>query len=443
MLPPPLDTGLATLVARDIQGTLERGGHVERRRDTLPLTTRHIALLADSSPQIAEHDTVVERHEAIVVGAGPAGLAAAFALGKSGFETVVLETSHAVGARWRSRYNELRLNSWRPMSRLQGMGMPRSSGRYPSRDDVVAYLDRFATRNQIRVQFNTTLVNVQRAHTLWRLETSAQPILARYLVIATGWDAVPVSPQWPGRETFVPELIHSSEFRTAQEYRDRDVLVVGAGNSGIDIASHLVKAGARVSVSMRTPPNLASREIFGIPGQPLLVLVMDHMPLKLADSIFSISQRLTFGNLNRFGVPSAPEGVYANYRNHGRNPAIDDGFIAALKNGTASVVSEVQRLDGSDVVLVDDTRLRPDAVICSTGYRRGLEPLVGHLGVLGADGAPLCHSGAPEHLIAPRLYFCGMWGQFSGQIRLGPIHARRIARAAARDRRNTREPSIS
>jgi putative flavoprotein involved in K+ transport len=443
VLPPPLDTGLATLVARDIQGTLERGGHLGRRRDIVPLTTRHIALLADSSLRIAENDTVVERHDAVVVGAGPAGLAAAFALGKRGFETVVIESSGAVGARWRSRYDELRLNSWRPMSKLQGKGMPRSSGRYPSRDDVVAYLDRFATRNRIRVQFNTILVNVQRADPLWRLESSTQPILARYLVIATGWDAVPESPQWPGTNTFVPELIHSSEFRTAQEYLDKDVLVVGAGNSGIDIASHLVKAGARVTVSMRTPPNLASREVFGIPGQPLLVLVTDHMPLKLADSIFSISQRLTFGNLNRFGVPRAPEGVYASYRNHGRNPAIDDGFIAALKGGIARVVAEVQRLDGSDVVLVDGTRLRPDAVICATGYRRGLEQLVGHLGVLGANGVPLCHSGAPEHPIAPRLYFCGMWGQFSGQIRLGPIHARRIAQAAARDRRNTREPSFN
>jgi len=443
VLPPPLNTGWPPWRIGGIEGTLGRGGHRGRRKDILPLTIRQNAVLADSSRGIVENDTVVERHAAIVVGAGPAGLAAAFALGKRGFETVVIETSDAVGARWRSRYDELRLNSWRPMSKLQGKGMPRSCGRYPSRDDVVAYLDRFATRHRIRVQFNTTLVNVQRADPLWRLETSTQPLLARYLVIATGWDAVPESPQWPGRETFAPDLIHSSEFRTAQEYRDKDVLVVGAGNSGIDIASHLVKAGARVTVSMRTPPNLALREVFGIPGQPLLVLVTDHIPVKLADSIFSISQRLTFGNLSRFGVPRAPEGVYASYKGHGRNPAIDDGFIAALKGGIARVVAEVQRLDGSDVVLVDGARLRPDAVICSTGYRRGLEQLVGHLGVLGADGVPLCHSGAPEHPEAPRLYFCGMWGQFSGQIRLGPIHARHIARAAARDRRKNPESSFN
>ena len=246
---------------------------------------------------------------------------------------------------------------------------------------------------------------------------------------------MPVSPTWPGSETFVPPLIHSSEFRGARAYQGRDVMVVGAGNSGVDIASHLVRAGARVTLSMRTPPNLATREFFGIPGQPLLVFVSDHLPTRLADQMFALVQRLTFGDLQRFGIPRAPEGVYTNYLHHHRNPAIDDGFVAAVKRGTAHVVAEVERLDGDAVVLVDGTRLRTDAVICATGYRRGLQPLVGHLGVLDADGAPLNHAGAPENPAAPRLYFCGMWGQFSGQIRLGPMHARRVARAAARDRK--------
>ncbi len=384
------------------------------------------------------HDA--ETHEAIVVGAGPAGLSAAAALQKRGFEALLIERSDAVGARWRSRYDELRLNSWRVMSNLQGYRMSRSTGRYPSRDDFVGYLDAYAVHHRLRLRFDTALVRVERDRDLWRLETSAGALLARYLVIATGWDAVPDWPEWEGRGTFVPQLIHSSDFRSAQMYRDQEVLVVGAGNSGIDIASHLVAAGARVVLSMRTPPNLASRDILGIPGQPLLVLVADHLPIKLADFSFSIVQRLLFGNLQRYGIPRASEGPYANYRRHLRSPAIDDGFIAALKRGDARVAAEVQRLDGSEVVLADGLRLQPDAVICSTGYRRGLEPLVGHLGVLGGDGVPLHHQGAPEHPAAPRLYFAGMWGQFSGEIRLGPRHGRRIARAAARDRRRTSRP---
>ncbi len=391
----------------------------------------------DAEPAGAGH--TLESHEAIVVGGGPAGLSAAAALQKRGFETVAIESSDAVGARWRSRYEELRLNSWRVMSNLQRHRMPRIYGRYPSRDDFVAYLESFAAHHRLCVRFSTTLVRVERGDGRWHLLTSAGVMAARYVVVATGWDAVPVLPDWPGRATFTPELIHSSGFQTARRYRDRDVIVVGAGNSGIDIAGHLVAAGARVKVSMRTPPNLASREILGIPGQPLLVLVVDHVPSKLADLSFSIVQRLLFGDLSSFGLPSARVGAYANFNRNLRNPAIDDGFVAALKRGRAHVVAEVKRLEGPEVVLVDGTRLRPDAVICATGYRRGLEPLLGHLGVLRPDGVPFNYRGAPEHPAAPRLYFAGMWGQFSGEIRLGPIHARRIARAAARDRGRTRD----
>jgi putative flavoprotein involved in K+ transport len=382
----------------------------------------------------------VESHEAIVVGAGPAGLSAAAALSKSGFETVVIEKSDVVGARWRSRYDELKLNSWRVMSNLQGLKMPRSCGRYPRRDDFVAYLERYAAHHRIRLQFNTSLVRVDRENELWRLKTSRRDMRARYLVIATGWDAVPDMPAWEGMETFVPELIHSSDFRGAARYRDRDVLVVGAGNSGIDIASHLVAAGAHVTVSMRTAPNLAMRDVLGIPGQPILVFLGDHLPSRLADLTAAAVQWMLFGNLDRYGIPRAPEGMYAGFQHHLRNPAVDDGFIAALKRGRARVVADVERLHGRDVVLVDGSRLQPDVVICATGYRRGLEQLVGHLGVLRADGVPWYHAGAPEHPATPRLYFAGMWGMFSGQIRLGPIHARRIVRAAIREHRRAGQP---
>ena len=320
---------------------------------------------------------------------------------------------------------------------VEPAGIPHAAryGRYPRRDDFVAYLERYATHHRLKLRTNTSLVRVERADGgLWRLETTRHAMEARYVAIATGWDAVGVVPDWPGRESFVPELIHSSEFRGAKPYGGQKVLVVGAGNSGVDIAGHLVDAGASVTLSMRTPPNLAMREVLGIPGQPILVFFGDQLPTRVADLTFSIVNRLQFGDLSRYGLPRPREGPYANFHRRLRNPVVDDGFVAALKRGDARVVSDVQRLDGEDVLLSDGTRVRPDAVICATGYRRALEPLVGHLDVLRPDGVPFAYRGAPEHRSAPRLYFAGMWGQFSGEIRLGPIHGRRIARAAARDR---------
>ncbi len=109
--------------------------------------------------------------------------------------------------------------------------------------------------------------------------------------------------------------------------------------------------------------------------------------------------------------------------------------MAALKAGRARVTATLERFDGREVVLVDGTRLSPDAVICATGYRRGLEPIVGHLGVLRPDGLPIRFKTTPELPAAPRLYFAGFWGGNGGQIRWAPILARRIGRAAARDRK--------
>lgn len=301
-----------------------------------------------------------EQHEAIVVGAGPTGLSAAAALQSSSFETVVLESADAVGARWRPRYEELRLNSWRVMPNLQGLRMPRSFGRYPTRDDFVRYLEEYTPHHRLRIRFDTKLIRVDQAGDLWRLTTSTGTLLARTLVIATGWDAVPVFPDWPGRTFFAAELIHSSEVRSARAYSDREVLVVGAGNSGIDIAGHLIAAGAHVAMSMRTPPNLAKRDLLGIPGQPLLVFGADHLPNRLADIEFTIVQRLLFGDLAHLGLPRSREGVYANFHRRLRNPAIDDGFIDALKKGRTQIVAEVERLEGSEVVLVDGSRLRPN-----------------------------------------------------------------------------------
>jgi cation diffusion facilitator CzcD-associated flavoprotein CzcO len=371
----------------------------------------------------------------VVAGAGTAGLSAAAVLKRRGFGVLVIERGPAVAMRWRERYDGLRLNTMRVFSTLPGYRFERRYGRFPSRDEVVSYLERYAAHHHLNIQFATALHRVDRADGAgWRLDTSDGPLEARYVVVATGYDAVPVMPDWPGCESFAGELIHAAEFRAAAPYRSRDVLVVGAGNTGIDIAGHLLAAGARVRVSMRTPPNIFPRQWGPIPLEPLAILG-EHQPARISDAMGFLMQRAIFGNLERYGIPRAPEGYESRFRRTLVGSAVDDGFIAALKSGRTSVTAPIASFDGPNVVLSDQTRLTPDAVICATGYRRGLESIVGHLGVLRADGLPIRHGGAPELPTTPRLYFAGFWGSNSGQIRWSPIHARRIGRAAAKDRR--------
>jgi putative flavoprotein involved in K+ transport len=103
--------------------------------------------------------------------------------------------------------------------------------------------------------------------------------------------------------------------------------------------------------------------------------------------------------------------------------------VPLIKAGQIEIVAAVEGFDGPDVLLADGARIQPEAVIAATGYRRGLEPLVGHLGVLGEDGIPLV-SGGEQHHSAPGLFFNGYRPDLSGHLRPMRAEARAIARAA-------------
>jgi putative flavoprotein involved in K+ transport len=253
---------------------------------------------------------------------------------------------------------------------------------------------------------------------------------ARAVVVATGYDRNPKLPEWPGRESFAGELIHASAYRHPDPYRGKDVLVVSAGNTGSEVAYELVESGAaRVRTAMRTPPNIFPREWLGVP-LALTVRYADPMPLALTDRLGHVMQRMIYGDLGRYGLPKPPIGFASNLKLRHVSPTIDAGFVAAVKARRIELVAAVEAFDGSDVILADGSRIQPDAVIAATGYSRGLEPLVGHLGVLNDAGEPR-HNGVPRHPDTPGLYFNGyltaLWSQ------LGPmrIEARRIARAIA------------
>lgn len=153
--------------------------------------------------------------DAIIVGAGPAGLACAASMGSLGLKATVLERSNAVGSVWRRHYDRLHLHTDRSHSGLPGMPMPRSYPTYPSRDQMVEYLESYATRFRIQPIFNTTALKVSRHGAQWSVETNLAPLSAPVVVLATGWGDFPYRPSWPGTETFQGSVIHSSEYRNA------------------------------------------------------------------------------------------------------------------------------------------------------------------------------------------------------------------------------------
>ena len=361
----------------------------------------------------------------VVIGAGPAGLASAAELGRRGIPALVLEQANAVGSSWRGRYDRLRLNSSRPFSKLPGARYPRGTGMFPSRDDVVSYLEDYAARNRIDVWLNTRLERIDRNGGGWVLRTSTGDLLAHQVIVASGYEHTPFVPEWPGRDRFHGRLLHSAEYRNATPFRGRDVLVVGPGSSGMEIAYDLARARAsRVRLSVRTPPNILLRSA---PG-PLFASVMLRLPPEKADRVMKRVREKELGDLTEYGLPQPEEGPFSRLKRLSVAPAIvDKEMIEAIRDRRIEIVAGVEALDEAAVKLADDNRIDPDAVIAATGYRCGLESLVGHLDVLNERGAPRAVLGEPA---APGLRFIGYVPR-PAQIGHMGTEARRAAKGIA------------
>lgn len=214
---------------------------------------------------------------------------------------------------------------------------------------------------------------------------------------------------------------------------------MGPGNSGFEIANQLSAGGAaRTWLSVRTPPHIIHRDIGPFPSDVFTVLAR-RLPVRVVDATADLVRRATIGDLSPQGLSSPPDGIYTRLQRTGMIPTIDGPFIEALREGRVVVVAAVERFERSHVVLADGSSLDPDAVIAATGYRRELEPLVGHLGVLDDDGHPAVH-GRTTHPNAPGLHFVGFSEPFSGNLRELRFDARRIARAIARELHRSHQP---
>ncbi|WP_405465281.1 NAD(P)/FAD-dependent oxidoreductase [Streptomyces jietaisiensis] len=368
-----------------------------------------------------------------VIGGGPGGLAAAQALRAKGVRAVVLERSDQVGSSWRGHYERLRLHTTRGLSSLPGLAMPRSFGRWVSRENVVRYLEKYAEHHELEIVTGVEVSRVERAPDGegWLLRASGgRELTGRAVVLATGFNHTPYVPQWPGREDWSGEFLHAGSYRSPAPYAGRDVLVVGAGNTGAEIAVDLVEGGARrVRLAVRTVPHIVRRSTAGWAAQYSAVLVR-RLPVRLVDRLARTMCRISVPDLTARGLPRPETGLYSRVR-EGAIPVQDAGIVEAVRTGRVEVVAAVEGFEGDAVLLTDGSRVEPEAVIAATGYARGLEPLVGHLDVLDARGRPVTSGGrTPEN--APGLYFTGFTNPISGMLREMARDAERIARAVAR-----------
>lgn len=366
--------------------------------------------------------------EVLVIGGGPGGLSTAAELIARGVSATVLEKGAGPGAAWARRYDALRFNTGRRNSHLPGAPFPRAWGQFPTRDQYVDYLRAYAEGHRVRIRAGVEVDRLDPVDGAWRVTTRQGELTARHVVVATGLAHTPVLPAWARDPALAGTVLHPDAYRNPVPFRGQDVVVVGAGSSGLELAHDLATGGAgRVSLAVRTPPTILYRRVGGAPSD-LPVPVFLHLPDRLVDRMLAALQRRVVGDLTAYGLPPAPEGAITSLKRRGAGVAVvDPEVVDAIRDGLVTVVPAVSGLDADGVVLVDGQRVPADTVLVATGYATGLPRLVGHLDVLDDRGMPWARS-AEEAL--PGLWFVG-YVYRPGLTGFVGRQARRVAREIA------------
>lgn len=370
----------------------------------------------------------------IIIGAGPGGLAVAWTLKEAGRNPLVLDREKIACSSWHTYYPSLRMNSWRRLSSLPGMRLSPEYGPWPMRNDFINYMKKYIEVLDADIRHETEVHRVDRDADHWVVRTSIGDLRAKDVVVATGLHRKPYVPDWPGLDEFEGEFLHARSYSVPDPYVGKDVLVVGCGPTGIDIAIEVARAGAsRVRISIRHTPVLFKLS----PMTSLQSQAIKHGPLPhwLVNRVSLLMHRMQWGDLTQYGLAAPTEGTMAGTARSGHSyGSIDRGLIPAVRDGSVEVVTGVTGFDKKAVLLDGGTSIKPDVVVAATGQRPDMERLLGHLDVLSEPGGrPIVHGGrtAPH---APGLYFQG-YRLPPGQLPDMAVDARAIARRIARTRR--------
>lgn len=363
--------------------------------------------------------------DTLIVGAGPAGLAIAACLRRAAIPFVVLERGDRVGAVWHRHYERLHLHTDKGHSALPFVPFPAEYPRYPSREEVIGYLEAYARQFDVRPVLGTEVLQARHQDGRWLAQSRERLYASPHLVIATGYSRKPVIPTWPDQDAFQGPIIHSSAYRNGEPYRGERVLVVGLGNSGGEIALDLWEHGARPGLAVRGPVNIIPREVLGVPILTLAIL-LGRLPPAVADRLNAPVLRAAVGSYASLGLRHAEIGPLTQIARRGRIPVIDVGTIRLIREKRVTVHPGVERFTSRGVRFVDGREEPFDAVILATGYRPAVADFLADADrVLDPNGIPRSHGARTAR---PGLYFCGFNVVPTGMLREIAREAQAIAR---------------
>ncbi|KAL8104812.1 putative indole-3-pyruvate monooxygenase YUCCA3 isoform X2 [Apium graveolens] len=315
----------------------------------------------------------------VIVGAGPSGLAVAAGLKQQGVPYVILDRAACIASLWQNRtYDRLKLHLPKQFCQLPYYPFPETFPEYPTKYQFIEYLESYAKHFEISPRFNESVMSAKYDKTcsLWRIKTTMPncpgrgdiEYICRWLVVATGENAEKVVPEFEGLEEFGGNVMHACDYRSGDVYKGKRVLVVGCGNSGMEVSLDLCHHDAIPSMVVRSSVHVLPRELFGRSTFELAVAMLKWLPIWAVDIILLASARLVLGNIEKHGLKRPAMGPLQLKDSAGKTPVLDIGALHKIKRGDIKIVPGIKKFSQGIVELVNGTNLEIDSVILATGY---------------------------------------------------------------------------
>ncbi|GMI76061.1 YUCCA 10 [Hibiscus trionum] len=335
----------------------------------------------------------MQKETVIVVGAGPSGLATAACLNHHSIPYVLLEREDCFASLWKkSTYDRLQLHLDKRFCELPHMPFPDTYPRFVSKDQFISYLDDYVSRFKITPLYRRTVESAEfdEATGKWTVKArnlgsdEVEEFNGRFLVVASGETSNPFTPEIEGLDGFPGDVLHSTQFKNGKAFEKHKVLVVGSGNSGMEIALDLANHGAETSLVVRSPVHILSKEMihWGL-------ILLKYVSVNMVDSLMVMLGKLVYGDLTKYGIPMPKEGPFFMKVAYGKYPVIDVGTCNKIKSGEIQVLPGISSIRGNEVVFENGKTHPFDTIVFCTGFKRSTNVwLKGDDYLLNEDGIP-------------------------------------------------------
>ncbi|KAL2485829.1 putative indole-3-pyruvate monooxygenase YUCCA10 [Abeliophyllum distichum] len=316
------------------------------------------------------------QEQVIIVGAGPSGLATAACLTQLSIPYMILEREDCFASLWKKySYDRLHLHLAKQYSQLPHFNFPSSCPTYVSLQDFIRYLDDYVSHFNINPTYGKSVESAvyDEPTKKWKIQArnmfssnQLEDFSCRFLIVATGETSDAFVPEIEGLNTFPGEKIHSTQYKNGDKFKEKTVLVIGSGNSGMEIALDLANYGAFTSIVVRSPIHILSREL-----TYMGLVLLNYVPYKYVDSLLTFLSKLVYGgDLTKYGIKRPQEGPFATKVEYGKYPVIDVGTFQKIKSGVIQVLPAVTSIRGNDVMFENGKKHPFDAIIFATGFKR-------------------------------------------------------------------------